>query len=123
MIETRDTDLEEFAGRLDGLFGTAPAGLESAKMESAVLARVQRRRRLRVGAVSLSTLVGFAIAIHGLSQAALPKMGADRFLEAAGNSFSHTLYLSLGSGPLVAAVTCGALTVLGLAFARVLEEV
>jgi hypothetical protein len=50
-------------------------------------------------------------------------MGADRFLEAAGNSLSHTLYLSLGSGPLAAAATCGALTVLGLAFARVLEEV
>lgn len=123
MIETHDTDIEEFAGRLDALFGAPPAGLESAEMESAVLARVKRRRRLRIGAVSLSALVGFAIAIHGISQAALPKMGADRFLEAAGNSFSHTLYLSLGSGPLAAAATCGALTVLGLAFARVLEEV
>jgi hypothetical protein len=81
MIETHDTDIEEFAGRLDALFGAPPAGRES------------------------------------------PKMGADRFLEAAGNSFSHTLYLSLGSGPLAAAATCGALTVLGLAFARVLEEV
>jgi hypothetical protein len=123
MTETRDTDLEEFAGRLDSLFGAPPSGLESPEMESAVMTRVKRRRRLRIGVLWLSTLLGFAIAIHGLSQAALPGIGWDRFLEAAGNSFSHTLYLSLGSGPLAAAITCGALTVLGLAFARLLEEV
>lgn len=36
---------------------------------------------------------------------------------------SQAIYVSLGSGPLAAAATCGALTVLALAIARVLEEV
>jgi hypothetical protein len=36
---------------------------------------------------------------------------------------SQALYVSLGSGPLAAAATCGVLTVLALVIARVLEEV
>ncbi|MFM1960653.1 MAG: hypothetical protein RL588_2170 [Pseudomonadota bacterium] len=123
MTTTRHTEDDDFAGQLEALFGAPPAGLEAPALEAAILSRVRRRRRLRLGVISLSALVGLAIANESLSQAALPRLGVDRLLEAAGNSLSQTLYLSLGSGPLAAAATCGVLTVLGLAFARVLEEV
>jgi hypothetical protein len=123
MTHTRDTELDDFAGRLDALFESPPAGLESSTLEVRVLARVTRRQRLRIGVLSLSALAGFAFAFYSLSQAALLGVATDRFLEGAGNMVSQALYVSLGSGPLAAAATCGALTVLALAIARVLEEV
>ena len=123
MTHTRDTELDDFAGRLDALFESPPAGLESSTLEARVLARVTRRQRFRIGVLSLSALAGFAFALYSLSQAALPRVATDRFLEGAGNMVSQALYASPGSGPLTAAASCGVLPVLALAIARVLEEV
>jgi hypothetical protein len=123
MTYPRDTELDDFAGRLDALFETPPAGLESSALAARVLARVARRQRLRIGVMCLSALAGLAFAFYSLSQAAFPRVATDRFLEGAGNMVSQALYVSLGSGPLIAAATCSALTVLALAIARVLEEV
>jgi hypothetical protein len=51
----------------------------------------------------------------------IPEAGP--LLEIAGNDVPHGLYVSVGSGIVSASGLCVALTVLGLALARLLEEV
>lgn len=123
MNGTSNSEVDGFTLRLQTHFDVAAPGLESTDLEARVLGRLSRRRRLRAGIVTLAGLAGLSIALHNLAEARLPVFRPDPLFEAAGNSISQFLYLSLGSGLPGVAVTCGVLTVLGLALARFLEEV
>ncbi|MFM8375100.1 MAG: hypothetical protein ACKN9P_03440 [Phenylobacterium sp.] len=123
MNGTSKTEADGFHDRLETLFDAPVPSLDSPELEARVLVRIAQRRWMRAGVVGFSALVGLSISFRSLAEARLPVFRADSLLEAAGNSLSQFLSLSLGSGLPGVAATCGVLTVLGLAFARYLEEV
>lgn len=123
MNGTPHMDDDGFHSRLDALFDTQAPGLESPQLETRILRRLSLRRRVRMAFISVSALVGLAISVRSLSEARLPVFHSDPLLEATGNSISQYLSLALGSGLPGVVASCGVLTVLGLAFARFLEEV
>lgn len=123
MTVTPNPGPADFPRRLEALFEAVPPGLEAPGLEMRILARISVRRRLRAAVVWLAGLIGLGVAFGRLSQLHRPVISFDPIFEVTGNSVTRFLYLSLGAGLPGVAITCGVLTVLGLAFARYLEEV
>ena len=123
MTENRDAIPGEFIARLEALYEAPAPGLEDQAFEARLLKRLAVRRRLRRGVLAAAGLGGLMIACGRLIEVrgSIAKSGA--LFEVAGNYVSQGLYVSLASGVVGAAMLCVALTVLGLAFARLLEEV
>ena len=124
MTQTQDTETSEFSRRLDSLFETPAPGLQALELEARIHERIIRRRRLRAIVLGLAGLAGVAIALNSLTGAQFPERKAEAFLGMlAGNSRLDLLYGSLGAGMIAYVAVAGLLTLLGLALARVLEEV
>lgn len=124
MTQTQDTETSEFSRRLDSLFEAPASGLQALELEARIHERIIRRRRLRAIVLGLAGLAGVAIALNSLTGAQFPERKAEAFLGMlAGNSRLDLLYGSLGAGMIAYVAVAGLLTLLGLALARVLEEV
>lgn len=124
MTETQDTQSSEFFRELDRLFEAPGHGLQAPELEARIRARIVRRRRLRAMVLGLAGLVGVAIALRSLAEAQLPALHSEAlFGMLAGNSLFDFLYVSVGAGVFAPVAIAGVLALLGLAFARVLEEV
>jgi hypothetical protein len=121
MTEEPETDVPPGLG---DLFAAPSAGMHSPEMEAQVLRRVVRRQRLRAIVPGLGALVGVAIAVPGLLAAPLPRLaGGDLLANAPWNPMVDFIFASLGEGGLGSIALACVFTVLGLAFARYLEEV
>lgn len=124
MTQTQDTETSEFSRRLDALFEAPASGLQALELEARIHERIIRRRRFRAIVLGLAGLAGVAIALNSLTGAQFPERKAEAFLGMlAGNSRFDLLYGSLGAGMIAPVAVAGLLTLLGLALARVLEEV
>lgn len=121
---TESSETQTFSTQLEGLFDTPSPGLQDEGLEALILGRIVRRRRLRAGVLAIGTVTGVGIAIYSLSLLQLPSIWTGPLFELlSGNSLINFLYAALGAGGVTSVVVAGVLTVLGLAFARVLEEV
>lgn len=124
MTEPNDSEDLEFSRQLESLFDAPSPGLHDPQLEARILQRIARRRRFQAMILGLGTLTGVAIAVRSLSEARLPAFHADFFFDwLGGNSPINLLYAALGAGGVAPVVIAGGLTLLGLAFVRVLEEV
>ena len=124
MTQTQDTETSEFSRRLDSLFEAPASGLQALELEARIHERIIRRRRLRAIVLGLAGLAGVAIALNSLTGAQFPERKAETVLGMlAGNSRLDLLYGSLGAGMIAYVAVAGLLTLLGLALARVLEEI
>lgn len=124
MTETQDTETSEFSRLLDSLFETPAPGLQALELEARIRRRIIRRRRFRAMVLGLAGLTGTVIALRGLTEAQFPERHVETIVGMlAGNSRFDLLYGSLGAGMITPVAVAGVLTLLGLALARVLEEV
>ncbi|MCA3712382.1 MAG: hypothetical protein IOB86_08020 [Phenylobacterium sp.] len=124
MTETQDTETSEFSRRLDSLFETPAPGLQALELEARIRGRIIRRRRFRAMVLGLAGLTGTVIALRSLTEVQFPERHIEAlFGRLAGNSRLDLLYGSLGAGVIEPVAVAGVLALLGLAFARVLEEV
>lgn len=123
MIQALDSRPREFIARLKALSDALASGPEDQGFEARVLKRLSVWQRRRGGVPVVAGRAGLLLAFVRLSDigGSIPEAGA--LLEIAGNDALHRLYVSLGSGIVSASGLCVALTVPGLALARLLEEV
>jgi len=121
MSENLDSDVSPGLARM---FDVPAAGMQDAAMEAGVLRRIGRRRRLRRVVIGLGALAGIAIAAPSLTTGSFPSLvDANRLPYMSWNAPLDFIFASLGEGRVGAIAVAGALTVLGLAFARFLEDV
>lgn len=121
MTETPETDVPP---GLADLFAAPAAGMQSPGMEAEILRRVVRRRRLRAIVPGVGALFGGAIAFPGLMASPFPRLATgDLLAMAPWKSMLDFIFVSLGEGGPGSIAIAGVLTILGLAFARYLEEI
>ena len=121
---TESSETQTFSTQLEGLFDAPSPGLHDVELEARIMARIARRRRLRAGILAIGAFTGVGIATHSLSLVQLPSIRTGPLFELlSGNSLINSLYASLGAGGFAPVVIACGMTLVGLAFARVLEEV
>ncbi|MCA6223335.1 MAG: hypothetical protein IM653_12450 [Phenylobacterium sp.] len=124
MTHPAEAKAQDFSRQLETLFAEASPWLHAPDLEARILGRIRRRRRMRTLILGLGALTGIAVAARGLAEARLPVFPAWRLSDQlAGNSAIDLLYAAVGAGGIAPAVIAGGATLLGLAFARILEEV
>ena len=114
----------EVSPELADLFAAPAMGMHSPEMEAQVMRRIVRLRRLRAILPGVGAIVGIAVAIPGLVAAPFPRLATgELFANAPWNPMVEFIFDALGKGGFGSIAVAGVLTVLGLAFARFLEEV
>ena len=95
---------------------------ENPELESRILARLAKRRRVRALVLGLGGLIGVFIALRSFLETGVPSPVTRALIDmAAGNALAQALHLFLGEGMVGILAVCAGLTGLGLALVRALE--
>jgi hypothetical protein len=92
MTPDSDTGPEGFDRQLEALFDEPSPGLENPELESRILARLAKRRRVRALVLGLGGLIGVFIALRSFLETGVPSPATRALIDmAAGNALAQAL--------------------------------